>query len=229
MIKADLHIHSKEDIVDAIDYSGFELIDKAAKLGFGLISITLHDHFPDYSELQRYADKKGIIFVVGVEKIISGKEVLVYNITRTDLEGLNTFEDLRRLRERNKNILVIAPHPYFKIDKCLGDDLEKNIDLFDAIEFSWFYSKSLNMNKKAVSIAEKYSKPLFASSDAHELQHFGKNYSLIDSKKDKKTLLDAIKSGKVKIHSDPISNTAMIFNSIKIVIGSSLKRLRKKE
>jgi predicted metal-dependent phosphoesterase TrpH len=227
MIKADLHMHSKEDIHDVIDYTSFELIDRAAELGFGLISITLHDHFPDYSEIEQYADKRGIIFIWGVEKIISGKEVLVYNLTAEDFQGLNTFDDLRKLKMNNKDILVIAPHPYFKIDKCLGEDLEKHIELFDAIEVSWFYSDHINMNKKAIEVAKRYSKPLFATSDAHELHQFGKNYTLVDAKKDKKELTAAIKSGKVILHSYSISSLSMIFNGFKLVIGGSLKRFRK--
>ena len=79
-------------------------------------------------------------------EMIQGKEVLIYNITQKESKKLKTFDDLRKLKQK-KNILIIAPHPYFIIRSCLGKQLDKNIDLFDAIEYSHYYLKYLTVCK----------------------------------------------------------------------------------
>ena len=67
------------------------------------------------------------------------------------------------------------------------------IDVFDAIEYSCFYVKLINKNKKAVKIAKKYKKALIGTSDAHYLWQMNNTYSLINSKKDILSVINAVK------------------------------------
>jgi len=217
-LKADLHIHSKEDKADSIKYTAKELIDKAARLNFDVLSFTFHDCLFWSNDIERYAESKGILLMPGCEKIIENCEVLVYNISKEDFRSLKTFDDLRRLRGKKRNVLVIAPHPYFILSKTLGKNLERNIDVFDAVEKSWFYCRLIDRNKKAEEVAEKHSKAFIATSDCHYIENFGKSYATIHSQKDILSIVDAIRGRKVKSFSRHISFASFFFNSIRIVL-----------
>ncbi len=207
MLKADLHLHAKEDRGDRIEYTAKELIDKAAEKGFDVLSLTFHIRHLDgerfFDEINNYAKEKGILLIPGTEAAIEGKHVLMYNFLEEELNNLKHFEDIYKLNRNNK--LIIAAHPYFKKKSCLGKNLIKYIDLFDGIEFSFFYNRLINFNKKAIKVAKKHNKTLIANSDCHFLELFGRNYTLIDSKKDVNSVIEAIKKGKVEIKSKPIS------------------------
>src|SRR6185295_3384320 len=111
MLKADLHIHTADDPADPIPYSTFDLIDRAAQLGYDVLAITLHDRQLDTAPFRDYAASRGIVLVPGIERTIHGRHVLLLNYSRA-AESVNAFEDLVRLREREHG-LVIAPHPFF--------------------------------------------------------------------------------------------------------------------
>lgn len=227
MLKIDLHIHSKEDPQDRILHTAKELIDKAVKLKFDVLSITLHNHLLEDKEITAYAKKKGILLISGAEIKIERKEILVYNIKSKYLKNIKTFEDLKKLKRKFKNMFIIAPHPFFKTGECLGKHLKEHIELFDAIEYSWFFTKIINFNKKAIKIAEKYNKPIIATSDAHHLKNFGNNYSLLNSKKDIKSIFSAIRRNKIKTKSDALPLLFFISSSFKMVFGMILSKLAK--
>ena len=197
-------MHVDADPLDYIKYSAKELIDYAAEQKYDVLAITCHDYVFPVSEIQEYAASKGIIMIQGAEKTLQGKHVLLYNITQEELESVETFDDLRKLRKR-KNILVLAPHPYYPMQFCLKDLLEKNIDCFDGIEYSHAHIKGINPNKKAEIVAQKYGKALVGMSDTHHLFQFGTTYSLVDAEKTQDAVIAAIKCGKVKHVSPPLS------------------------
>ena len=43
MLKADMHMHSREDQKDIVDYTAKELIDHLASLNFNVMALTFHD------------------------------------------------------------------------------------------------------------------------------------------------------------------------------------------
>lgn len=209
MLKADLHLHCKGDPLDdrAIKYNARELIDKMASLKYDVIALTPH-LYNDYDKnLIKYAKKKKIILLWGAELRLEGKHILVYNIDMKKLEKIKRINDLGKLRRKDN--LIIAPHPYF-IFGSLGKKLDKNIGLFDGIEISWFYTKILNRNKKAIKLAREYNKPLIGTSDCHNLEQIGFTYSFIDSKKNVSAIIKAIKSGKVQVITEPLKIRKMI-------------------
>ena len=143
--------------------------------------------------------------LVGVEKTIERKHVLIYGITNNEAKNIHNFEDLRKLRKKKK-IIVIAPHPYYVMNSCLGKKLEENIDLFDAVEYCHFYfSNKVNFpNRKAVEVANMNHKAVVGTSDAHQLWKIGYTYTLIDAEKDEKSVFDAIRKRKTKVVTKPI-------------------------
>lgn len=202
MLKADLHIHTSEDLHDNVKYTAKQLIDRAAKLKYDVISITNHDTYSYTKELAEYAKSKGILLIPGIEPRIEGKEILLYNFTYEEVKKIKNFEDLRKFRRKDK--LIIAPHPFFFKHTCIKDNLIKYIDLFDAIEYCSFYTKHINLNKKSVEIANKFKKTLLGTSDMHNLWRMDYTYSLIDAKKDIISIVNAIRNNKIKIRTKPL-------------------------
>ena len=179
-IKADLHLHTAEDPFDEIDYTATELLDHAHELGFRALAVTLHDKvFDDESVFDR-ARELGILLIPAAELRIEGADVVVLNITMGEAADMRSFEDLRRLRsQRGESMLVLAPHPYYRLGGSIGSRIEEFIDCFDAIEFCHFHVPVLDPNAPAVRLAERTGKPLLATSDAHRRRFFGQNYSLL--------------------------------------------------
>ncbi len=238
MLKADFHIHTNFIQKYEGKYTPKELIDKAKELGFDVIAITEH-YRPDYKlkeymenplktyyHIKKYADKKGILVLPGAEILIEGKEVLLLNILE-DVRKYRTFQDLRKLKKKNKNVLIVAPHPFFKDKVCIGKELEKNIDVFDAIEYCHFYTRFFNFNKKAVKIAKKYSKTLLGTSDAHMFLQLNHTYTLIDSKKDINSIIKAIKENRVSLVSKPLPLKYFIIILFRLFRGRFLGTMRK--
>lgn len=205
MLKADLHLHSSEDPHDILDYDARDLIRHAGRNGFDVIAITLHGKVIDAPGLQEFANDQGVLFIPGIEKRIHGKEVLIYNVTQAEMDGIRTFEDLREMKRRKEGgILVIAPHPFFKRSQCLGRHLEENIDLFDAIEQCHLYTRFWNLNRRAAEVARAHGKPMIATSDSHALWMFGRNFTLLDAPKTQEGVFLAVREGRGQAHSEPI-------------------------
>lgn len=187
LVKADLHIHTSEEREDTyISYSAKSIIDVAAEKGINVVAITLHNVVFPINSLKKYAKKKGILVIQGVEAKIEGKHVLIYNISPVEFSKIKSFNDLRLLRKKNKNIFVIAPHPFvpknFLTRTCVQDRYFENKDLFDALEIQQFAFSLFNPNRKTTRIALQDNKALVANSDCHFLKFFGKHYTIVDVK-----------------------------------------------
>ncbi len=201
-IKADLHLHTAEDELDAVDYTSLELIERAHRLGFGAIAITLHDRVFRDPQVSARARELGILLIPGGELRIEGADVVVLNLTAEEAAGVHTFDDLRRLRAaRGDSLLIFAPHPFYRIGGSIGDRIEREADCFDAVEFCHFHVPLLNPNARAARFAEKAGKPLLATSDAHRRVFFGDNYSLLGVAGESPTIDEvfaAIRAGRIQ-------------------------------
>jgi predicted metal-dependent phosphoesterase TrpH len=231
-LKIDLHTHCSKDYSEYLAgrrnlMPPEELVDLAVHLKYDAIAIT-HHGIPYYDEkLSRYAQERGLLIFPGVEAYINRKHVLLINYT--DKGYVFTFEDLRR--KKHDQLLVIAPHPYYHDPLCLGKELERNIDCFDAIEYCHYYYKLFNFNRKAVRIAQKYKLPMIGNSDTHYKAQFGQTYSFVYAEeKSIPAIIDAIKKGKIEYISNPISfydflnETVWIFRGIPYQVKILLRR-----
>lgn len=228
MLKCQFHIHAQGDAKDFIPYSPQDLIKEAVRLGYDAISITSHDTIIFSKHLQKYAQKKGLILFSGIEKKIEGKEILAINIDEK-IHNVATFEELREYKNTHPDCLIIAPHPFFPLRCCLKKKLSEYMDIFDAIEYSYFYTKAIDFNKKAVEFSKNSKKPLIANSDCHILKYLDASYSLIDSAKNPLSIIKAIKNGKIKNISAPISisTTIKIFGTLMVRVPKKLLENRK--
>ncbi len=214
-LKADLHIHTGEDPEDKIEYTAKELIDEAWRQKFDVLAITNHNLITYDDYLKKYASDKGILLIPGIELKIEGKHVILLNVNNVEKE-IRTVEELEYYK--NENSLIIAPHPYFPMFASLKAKLDQYIHIFNAIEYTHFYFKRINFNKKAERKARKYNLPLLGVSDAHHLHQFGLTYSLIDAEKAPEAIIKAIKKNKIEIVTRP-----MKFNWFNVIL--SLKHM----
>src|SRR5438045_8599321 len=179
-IKLDLHIHTLDDPKDALDYSAHELLERARTLGFRVLAITLHDAVFDRAEVFADAASMGILLIRAAEMRIEGADVILLNVAPDEIESLRSFDDWAALRSRRgPSLFTIAPHPFYVLGGSIGEKLLERIDCFDAIELCHFWGRFFNPNRRAVEVAERFGKPLIATSDAHRLHAFGSNYTSI--------------------------------------------------
>jgi len=225
MLKAQLHIHTKEDPIDNIDYTAKQLIDHAAQQNFDVLAFTCHDKVVHNQELKQYAQNKNILLIPGVERTIQGKHVLIYNLTEEESQQITSFQKLNQLKKQ-KQFLVIAAHPFQFGPTCLKNKVFKYFNLFDVWEYSFFYTKTINKNKKAVKLAKKYQKPLIGSSDVHKLSTLEKTYTLINAEKNTNSIFQAIKNNQTKIKTTPLSFLQYSGTFLQEII-SSLKNIRR--
>jgi len=225
MIKVDLHMHTGDDPYDGLAYTATQLIDKAVALEYAAIAITLHEKVFDDQRVFDYARTKGLLLIPAVEWEFDGRDVLLYNITARDAERLKTLADLRAYRrERGDELMVVAPHPFYPKSHCLGAELERNIDLFDAIEvasmhFAWFDA----FNNRARRVASHHGKPLIANSDTHALWMFGRHYTLVDAAPTMPAIFAVIRQGKVQ----PVSPPVTIWDSLRMFAFDPLLERKK--
>jgi len=208
MVKVDLHTHTSDDPIDRIPYSSRDLIDRAAALGFGAIAITLHDRQLDVGPLAPYAAERGIVLIPGIERTIEGRHVLLLNFSR-EAEDVESFEDLATLRQREDG-LVVAPHPYFPAVHSLFGRLTRHADLFDAVEYNAMYTASLNFNVPAERWARAHGKPIVGNGDVHRFAQLGTTYSLVEADPDPASICQAIRAGRVRVESRPLTWPAAV-------------------
>jgi predicted metal-dependent phosphoesterase TrpH len=228
-LKADLHLHTREG-ERFVEHDARGLIDRAAALGFHVLSLTDHDRLTFDASLEAYARARGILLIPGVEATIEGAHVLVYNLDVPPAR-LRTFADLRRLR--GPDWLVAAPHPFFPAPFALRHRLVREIDLFDAVELSHFYTPWIDFNRPAVRLAREIGLPLIGTSDSHLVRQLGTTYSLIDAEPTAAAVLTAIRKGQIRVVSRPLTLRESATIAASMVIGDYrervMSRFRRKE
>ena len=202
MLKVDLHLHTSDDPADVIAYDAHHLIDAAAERGFDALAITLHDRELSEARILDHARDRGIVLLTGVERTIEGRHVLLINF-REGTGDIRTFDELAQRRSQS-NGLVVAPHPFFPNGRCLRSQLDNHADLFDAVEWSYFWTRGLNFNARAARWAAERGKPLVANSDLHDLRQLGRTFSIVFAERDPDAICSAIREGRVSIHTSPV-------------------------
>jgi predicted metal-dependent phosphoesterase TrpH len=203
VLKVDFHLHTAEDPVDRIDHTATDLVARAASLGFGALAITPHDGQFNDPSVRAFARDRGITLIPGIERTVEGAHVLLLNFPDSAVESVHTFEDVARLKAAHDG-LVIAPHAYFPDTTCLRSQLARHADVFDAVEWSYFWTHGINFNARAARWAAAHGKPLVGNSDLHDLRQLGRTYSLVDAASDPASICDAIRRGRVTLHTEPV-------------------------
>jgi predicted metal-dependent phosphoesterase TrpH len=207
VLKTDLHLHTSEDPADVIVHDSYALIDRAVELEFDAIAITLHDRQISDARIFDYARERGITVLPGIERTIERRHVLLINFAH-GAEHVRSFEDLRQVKRRRTG-LVIAPHPFFPDTTCLRSKIDAHADLFDAVEWSYFWTRGLNFNARAARWAADRGKPLIGNSDLHDLRQLGRTCSLVSAERDPDAICAAIREGRVSVQTSPVPPTEL--------------------
>ena len=215
VLKIDLHLHTSEDPQDRIPHSALELIDRAAALGYDALAITLHDSQLTDTRAFAHARERGLTLIPGIERTIRGKHVLLLTFPAADVHAAKTFDDVRRLKSRGDG-LVVAPHPFFPSPSCLGRLLDDYADAFDAVEWSYFWSRQVDFNSRASQWAQSHDKPVVGNSDLHDLRQLGRTCSMVDAAPDPGAICDAVRHGRVELvtESVPVLELVDIFGGM---------------
>jgi predicted metal-dependent phosphoesterase TrpH len=227
MIKVELHAHIKGDPSDRIFHTAFQLIDRAAALGYGALAITLHNRWTDPAPLADYAAARGITMLSGIERNIGRKHLLVINGPK-DAERLRTFDDVIAFKAQT-GALVVAPHPFYPIGSAVGRLLDQMPALADAIEVNSMHVRGVDFNRKAMDWATRNGKPLVGNTDLHLLTQLGTTYSLVDC--DDRTpaaICQAIRSGRVQVVANALSWPRAALLATGMVLGGLLPKERQR-
>jgi len=198
LLKVELHSHTADDPRDVVPYSASALVDRAAALGYHALAITLHDKQLDVEPFRSDASARRIVLIPGVERTIQGKHLLLINFTAR-AETVTTMEEIQQLKREQRGV-VIAPHPFFPAACCLGKVMDRFPEIFDAVEFNGLYARGANFNKAAVRWAARHGKPLVGNGDIHRLSQLGTTYSLVEAEPDPESICEAIRAGRVEVH-----------------------------
>lgn len=223
MLKVELHAHTSDDPVDRIPHSTIDLIDRAAALGYDALAITLHERQLDIRQLTPYAADHGIVLIPGIERTVEGRHVLLLNF-ESGTEDVQTFSDIARLKLDQAG-LVIAPHPFFPTSQCLRGCMNRHAGLFDALEFNAMYTTSMNFNRAAERWAARHGTPIVGNGDVHRLHQLGTTCSLVDAEPDRDAICAAIREGRVRVESRPLTWTEATRTIASMAIGELLAGL----
>lgn len=218
-VKASLHIHTKEDFRDnrMIDYSIYDLLDRAADLKFSFLALTGHEKFVCRPEYITYAQERGITLIPGIELSIRKKHILVLNCDES-IEQVVSFETLADYKKRHPEIFIIVAHPSFGPFVSLSrKKIGRYGRLFDAIEQSWYYSKYFNLNRKNQTVANRLKLPFIATADVHALEYLSQDYLEAEvTEPSVSALLAAIRNSKFSNISRPKPFWELVWFQIKI-------------
>ena len=206
VIKCELHAHTDADPSDRIAHGTRELVDHAARLGYGAIAITLHDRYFDPAADAAYARERGIVLLAGIERTIRGKHMLLVNFPAA-CATVAGFDELAALKTAHPHGLVVAPHPFYPTPSGLGARLmNEHAPLIDAVEVNAMHTRALDFNRRAIAWARARGKPLVGNTDLHLLAQMGSTYSMVDAPPDPNAICAAIRAGRVTVHASPLSS-----------------------
>src|SRR6202789_2416041 len=164
--------------------------------------------------------------------------LVVLNLAEGDLPGAPTWAQLRSLRKRKPEILVMAPHPFYPHPTCLGRVMSDHADCIDAVEWcaihvGWIPGR-VNPNLRAARWAHAHGKPVVASSDAHSLAAIGRNASTVEADAlTPEAIFAGIRAGRVSFHRRSMDLAPFLLHTAKVIVkqpkhlgGMMLDRLR---
>jgi predicted metal-dependent phosphoesterase TrpH len=215
----ELHSHCQGDPVDSyLPHSLFEHIDRAKEVGLDAIAVTWHRKICAVPEAFAYARERGILLIPGMEAEVDRRHLVVLNLADGDLPADPTWNQIRALRLRKPDVLVLAPHPFYPHPTCLGKVMNDHPDCIDAVEWCslhvhWLPGR-VNPNLRAARWANKHGKTLVATSDAHSLEAIGRNASVVRADElTPEALFAGIRAGHVSFHRRSLKLKSLVYET----------------
>jgi predicted metal-dependent phosphoesterase TrpH len=223
--RVELHSHCQGDPVDTyLSHTLFEHIDRAKEVGLDAIAVTWHQRICADPEAIAYARQRNLLLIPGMEAEIDQRHLVVLNLAEGDLPGETTWDEIRALRARKPQVLVIAPHPFYPHPTCLGRSMNDNPDCIDAVEWCQLHVHWLpgrvNPNLRAERWAHRHGKPMIACSDAHSLSTIGRNASSVEADDlTPEALFAAIRAGRISFHRHSLPLAPLVYETGKTIIA----------
>jgi predicted metal-dependent phosphoesterase TrpH len=223
--RVELHSHCLGDPVDTyLTHDIFEHIDQAKKAGLDAIAVTWHRKICVHPEAADYARARNILLISGMEAEVNHRHLVVLNLGENELPGEPGWDEVRALRARRSDVLVIAPHPFYPHPSCLGDEMSPNSDCIDAVEWCklhvhWLPGR-VNPNLRAARWAQRHGKPLLACSDAHTLGSIGKNASTLEADAlTPEALFAAVRAGRISFHRRSLNFASLVYETGRAMVS----------
>ena len=219
--RVEFHSHCQGDPVDTyLRHSIYEHIDAAKAAGLDAIAITWHRKVCTDKAAFEYGRKKGVLVIPGMEAEVDRRHLVVINLADGDLPPEPTWSQVRALRLRKPEVLVMAPHPFYPHPCCLGTTMTAHADCIDAVEWARLHVNWLpgrvNPNLRAAHWAHQHGKTLLACSDSHTVQTIGTNASTVEADElTTEAILGGIRAGRVTFHRKSLEMGKLIFETSK--------------
>jgi predicted metal-dependent phosphoesterase TrpH len=228
--RVELHSHCQGDPIDSyLSHTLEQHIDRAKEVGLDAIAVTWHQKICASPEAFAYARERNVLLIAGMEADVDHKHVVVLNVAEGDLPGEPTWNQIRALRARKPEVLVMAPHPFYPHPTCLGKTMNEHVDCIDAVEWCMIHVQWLpgrvNPNLRAARWAKQHHKTLIACSDAHTLNAIGKNASTVEADElTIESIFNGIRAGRVTFHRRSMDFGPLIYSTSK-AMGSQPRHI----
>jgi hypothetical protein len=203
-LTVQLHMHTTESkgtriVTDSI-ITPKQAIDIAKENRINAIAITDHDTTSVYPKIKEYAEKNGVLLIQGIE----------INTVDGHLIGLDVDLDIEKNIKRSMTALeakdlikdsggeVYIPHAFDIRNAGIGvkiKEIEGIVEVFNSLNIFKFEDRYADF------VAKKLNRPKAVGADAHLPRMVNMCLTVVDSEPDAKSILDAIKKGKVKFES----------------------------
>lgn len=195
-LKVDLHTHT----IFSSDggQTPEELVKRAIACGLDAVAVTDHNDVQGSLLAQKYAAKhKGKLVVFPGQEVKTAQgEIIVLGLTSNLPRKLDVGYTVQLAKRLGG--FVIVPHPFDRMRSGIGpeDSILKHVDAIEGFNSRTIFNR---FNQKAFEYARESGKPILASSDAHFPDEMGKTYTLVRSKRDPASILEAIKSNRIEM------------------------------
>ena len=177
----DLHTHTHPLSYDS-DLTPDALVEAAKRAGLDGVCLTEHDFFWDAEKAAALSRRHGFLVIPGIEVNTENGHVLVFGLDRF-VYGMHRLPELARLVEAAGGVMLAA-HPY---RRQLPFELREEGDWSEALEraarnpiYQYVHAIELHNgrgrpreNGFTRALAERFSLPRTAGSDAHHVDDVG--------------------------------------------------------
>lgn len=188
-MRFDLHIHScySRDARGSIE----EIVRQARRIGLEGLAVTDHNSFEGSAKAYALGRSERLVVVRGVEVSAVEGHVLALGVRELVPRELPVIETVERIRALGG--IAVAAHPH-RFPSGIGLRLAREVS-FDAIEVINGASAARS-NRLARRLAEQKGATMVGGSDAHDLGHIGRAYTVVEGVSTEDDLLDAIRHGR---------------------------------
>lgn len=225
--RIDFHNHCQGDPVDALGYTALELIDAFHRAGVHAVAITPHGRVFQDPAAEAHARTRGMLLISGVEKMVSGRELVLLNVTPEDIPRRMDWDALRALRtRRGPDVFVLAPHPWYPRVTCAGPEMDAHADCIDGVEWCHLFGLGFDPNRRAAAWAEAHHKPFLTTSDAHALHGVARNTTEVEADAlTPRALFDALRARRLRASARPYSVADCAAFGFRVVLPNQVRGL----